>query len=85
MKKFKGHNSDCRKSTGKTSSDTGIHIILCVCAITVLHECWMQDTATSHDVTWCNLVTIVIPISVPIHSLLSETHELKVLTSQIGL
>ena len=29
-----------------------VYITLSVCAITVLHERWMQDTPTSHCVTW---------------------------------
>ena len=29
-----------------------VYIVLCVCAITVLHKCWMQDTPTTHCVTW---------------------------------
>ena len=45
----KGHR-DCRKSTGNKLR----YITLCASAITVLHECWMQDTPTSHS----NLVTI---------------------------
>ena len=36
----------------EASLDSGIQNIVCVCAITVLHERWMQDTPTSHCVTW---------------------------------
>ena len=29
-----------------------VYITLCMCTITVLHERWMQDTPTTHCVTW---------------------------------
>ena len=48
----KGHIGIVEK-VQETSSNTGIiYMTLCAYAITILHECWMQDTPISHCVTW---------------------------------
>ena len=50
---FKGHIRIVEKVHEKQAWIL-VYINYCVCVlyITVLHECWMQDTPTSHCVTW---------------------------------
>ena len=53
---------------------------LCAYAITILHERWMQDTPTSHCVIWEQFDPYIRPL---LKIGISETPELKALTSQL--
>ena len=49
---YKGHIGIVEKYRKQLQARILVYITLCVCAITVMHERWMQDTPTTHCVTW---------------------------------